>query len=144
MLSDGDTGPGTKGPGYVYAGDNLLVNAGNYGIDVSTGHDITINANYVYGDNNNFYNTSTNTFGPGRIGINTFNVYSSSCSNITVTGNTVYFLSSLTGNDSVDNYGLDTGACNPTFQSNNIGYSKGQTFTFPSINAPRPSCKSIS
>ena len=31
MLSDGDTGAGTSGPGYVNAHDNLLVNAGNYG-----------------------------------------------------------------------------------------------------------------
>ncbi len=138
MLTDGDMGPGTSGPGYVLAQDNFLLNAGNYGIDVSTGHDITINDNYVYGDNYNFYNPANDTYGPGRIGINTFNVYSSSCSNITVTNNTVFFLSSING--SVLNYGLNTNACHPTFQSNNIGYSIGQPFQFPSIYTPRPSC----
>ncbi|MES2217983.1 MAG: right-handed parallel beta-helix repeat-containing protein [Pseudomonadota bacterium] len=142
MLTDGDTGPGTSGPGYVFAHDNLLVNAGNYGIDVSTGHDITIDGNYVYGDNNNFFNPSNNTFGPGRIGINTFNVYASSCTNITVTNNTVYFLSSLTGNDTTADYGL-AAQCVPTNQSNNIGYTVGQSFTFPSITTPRPSCAAL-
>jgi hypothetical protein len=140
LLSDGDTGPGTMGPGYVYAGDNYVVNPGGYGIDVSTGHDIKIDSNHVYGNNNNFYTQSSSSYGPGRIGINTFNVYSSSCSNITVTNNTVYYLSSLNGNGSTVNYGLDTGACNPTTQANNVGYNVGDNFTYPSFDLPTSSC----
>jgi parallel beta-helix repeat protein len=139
MLSDGDTGPGTTGPGYVYAHDNLLINPGNYGMDVSTGHDITIDDNYVYGDNYNFYSTTNKTFGPGRLGINTFNVYSSNCTNMTVTNNTAYYLSSLTRDGSPVNYGLGA-ECSPTTQSNNVGYNEGQAFQFPSFYETRPSC----
>jgi hypothetical protein len=141
LLTDGDTGSGTNGPGYVIASDNLVMNPGGYGIDVSTGHDINIVGNYVYGDNHNFYNTSTQTYGPGRIGINTFNVYWSSCSNINVQGNFVYYLSSL--NNSVLDYGLDTNACSNTTQSDNTSYSQGQTFAFPSFDMPRPSCATM-
>ena len=141
LLTDGDTGSGTNGPGYVYASDNLIMNPGGYGIDVSTGHDIAIVGNYVYGDNHNFYNTSTQTYGPGRIGINTFNVYYSSCSNINVQGNFVYYLSSL--NNSVLDYGLDTNACSNTTQSDNTSYTQGQTLSFPSFDIPRPSCATM-
>jgi hypothetical protein len=139
MLSDGDTGAGTTGPGFVYAGFNFLLNAGNYGIDVSTGHDITIDQNFVYGDLFNFFNTSPGTYGPGRIGINTFNVYSSSCTNMTVTNNSVFFLSSLTGNNTVANYGLSS-QCVPTTQSNNTSWAQLQPFQFPSFYTPRPNC----
>jgi hypothetical protein len=139
MLTDGDTGSGTTGPGYVYAGYNYLLNAGNYGIDVSTGHDVTIDQNFVYADLYDFYNTSNNTYGPGRIGINTFNVYSSSCTNMTVTNNTVFFLSSLTGNNTVANYGLSS-QCAPTTQSNNTSWAQLQPFQFPSFYTPRPNC----
>ncbi|MES2219068.1 MAG: right-handed parallel beta-helix repeat-containing protein [Pseudomonadota bacterium] len=136
MLTDGDTGAGTTGPGYVYAGDNYLLNPGNYGIHVSTGHDVTIDNNFIYSDNYDFYDTSNNTYGPGRTGLSTFNVYSESCTNITVTNNTAFFLSSYGG---VNNFTFhDT--CSPVTQSNNIGYSQNQPFQFPSIYTPRSSC----
>jgi hypothetical protein len=141
LLSDGDSGAGSSGPGFVVADDNLVMNPGGYGIDVSTGHDITINGNYVYGDAQNEYFQATSSYGPGRIGINTFNVYSSACFNITVTNNFAFYVSSLNG--SVANYGLDTDACNPTFQNNNTGYNIGDSFQFPSFYTQRPSCAKL-
>ena len=139
LLTDGDMGPGTAGPGFVNASDNLVINPGGYGIDVSTGHDITINGNFVFGDDHNFY--SNGTYGPGRIGINTFNVYSSNCANITVTGNLVYYLSNLTG--SVDDIGLDIKACSPTNEAGNVSYTPADTVVIPAFDVPRPSCASL-
>jgi hypothetical protein len=136
MLTDGDTGAGTTGPGYVYAGDNYLLNPGNYGIHVSTGHDVTIDSNFIYSDNYDFYNPTNNTYGPGQTGISTFDVYSEPCTNISVTNNTVFFLSSYGGVNNIVVYST----CSPATQSNNIGYLQNQPFQFPSFNVPRSSC----
>jgi hypothetical protein len=142
LLTDGNEGTGTTGPGYVTASDNLLINPGGFGIAVTTGHDVSITGNYVYGDTHNVYNAATQTYGPGRIGINTFNVYQSSCTNISATNNTVYYISSLNNTGATADYGFAT-SCSPTTENNNTAYAVGDTFDFPSITMPRPSCSTL-
>ncbi len=76
---------GDDGGAYVTAQDNILVDPGQYGMAVASGHDIQLLNNQIFGREQSFTN----------VGIYAYDLYQSSgltCSNVTVSGNQVNFI----------------------------------------------------
>ena len=79
--SGGGIMTGDNGGSYVVVQDNILVNPGQYGIAVASGHDITIQNNKVFSEKLAFSN----------VGIYAFNQYPSACGTITIANNSINF-----------------------------------------------------
>ncbi len=93
-LRDGGPSPsgsgimvGDAGGGHIAVTDNLLINPGQAGIGVASGHDIIVSGNVVYSDPVEWSN----------VGIYVWNQYGSECERITVAGNNVQWLHATTG-----------------------------------------------
>ncbi|MCC7250772.1 right-handed parallel beta-helix repeat-containing protein [Hyphomicrobium sp.] len=94
---------GDSGGSYQVATRNVLVDPGQYGIAVSSGHDLSILDNVVYARRQPFTN----------VGIYTWNQYDPKCHSIRVEGNEVKWISK-------------TGAPNPFWDGENCGVIKGE------------------
>jgi hypothetical protein len=115
---------GDDGGAYITARRNVLVDPGQYGIAVSGGNHMQVSDNWVYGRRQPFTN----------VGIYVWNQHSSSCNNITVSGNGVKWTNS-------------SGRSNPFWDGGNCGTIAGvSTNDFnapigPSIEyLPAPEC----
>ena len=78
---------GDNGGSFIVVEDNLLINPGQAGIGVASGHDITVARNVVYSDPVAWSN----------VGIYVWNQYSAECLGITVSENRVQWLHPSTG-----------------------------------------------
>ena len=121
--SGGGIMTGDMGGSYVLVQDNILVNPGQYGITISSGHDITIKNNKIYSDKLPFSN----------IGLSAYKQYSTvdTYSN-TILNNEVNF----TNKDGVLNNMWNAGNCGPiTGWSSNVYNSNLNSSILPaSIN----------
>lgn len=99
--SGGGIMTGDAGGSYVNVADNILVNPGQYGIAIASGHHITIKNNKVYGKRQSFTN----------VGIYVFKQYPTECNTDSVFGNKVNFIHN-TG--SLNNYYNDNSCGNVT------------------------------
>ncbi len=79
--SGGGIMTGDNGGSYVTVQNNILVNPGQYGIAISSGHHISIKNNQVYSEKQFFTN----------VGLYAYNQYPSDCSSDTIMNNTVNF-----------------------------------------------------
>jgi parallel beta-helix repeat protein len=82
--SGGGIMAGDNGGSHVIVKDNILVDPGQYGISVSSGTDISVTNNKIFGKQQSFTN----------VGIFCWNQTSTPCSSITVMNNQVNFTSS--------------------------------------------------
>lgn len=79
--SGGGIMSGDMGGSYVLVKDNILVNPGQYGLTVASGHDITITNNKIYSQKLPFSN----------IGLSAYKQYNIPTYNITISNNAVNF-----------------------------------------------------
>lgn len=96
--SGGGIMAGDGGGSYITVEDNILVNPGQYGIAISSGTNIKLLNNKVFGRMQYFTN----------VGIYVWNQYSTECSNNEVRGNSVYFIN-------------NNGQSNPKWNAGNCG-----------------------
>jgi len=97
--SGGGIMSGDLGGSYVLVQDNILVNPGQYGLTVSSGHDINISNNKIYSAKLPFSN----------IGLSAYKQYDISTYNITISNNAVNF----TNKDGVLNDMWNANNCGP-------------------------------
>jgi len=95
--SGGGIMAGDMGGSYILIKDNILVNPGQYGITVSSGNDITITGNKIFGQQLPFNN----------IGLSAFKQYNINTYNITISNNEVNY----TNNNGVLNNMWNAGNC---------------------------------
>ncbi len=88
---------GDNGGSYCVVKDNILVDPGQYGIGVSSGTNIEVSNNKVFGSQQTYTN----------VGIYVWNQYNTSCGTITVQNNQVNW----TNKDGVSNGGWNNGNC---------------------------------
>jgi hypothetical protein len=95
--SGGGIMAGDMGGSFILIKDNILVNPGQYGITVSSGNDITITGNKIFGQQLPFSN----------IGLSAYKQYNINTYNITISNNEVNF----TNNNGVLNNMWNAGNC---------------------------------
>jgi hypothetical protein len=100
--SGGGIMSGDNGGSYILVQDNILVNPGQYGLTVSSGHDINISNNKIYSAKLSFSN----------IGLSAYRQYEISTYNITISNNAV-------------NYTNNNGVLNDMWNANNCGTVAG-------------------
>lgn len=100
--SGGGIMSGDNGGSYILVQDNILVNPGQYGLTVSSGHDINISNNKIYSAKLPFSN----------IGLSAYRQYEISTYNITISNNAV-------------NYTNNNGVLNDMWNANNCGTVAG-------------------
>jgi hypothetical protein len=109
--SGGGIMSGDLGGSYVLVQDNILVNPGQYGLTVSSGHDINISNNKIYSAKLPFSN----------IGLSAYKQYDISTYNITISNNAVNF----TNKD---------GVLNDMWNANNCGTVVGWSTNYHDSN----------
>ncbi len=109
--SGGGIMSGDLGGSYVLVQDNILVNPGQYGLTVSSGHDINISNNKIYSAKLAFSN----------IGLSAYKQYDISTYNITISNNAVNF----TNKD---------GVLNDMWNANNCGTVVGWSTNYHDSN----------
>lgn len=109
--SGGGIMSGDLGGSYVLVKDNILVNPGQYGLTVSSGHDIEISNNKIYSTKLPFSN----------VGLSAYKQYDISTYNITISNNAVNF----TNKD---------GVLNDMWNANNCGTVVGWSTNFHDSN----------
>jgi len=109
--SGGGIMSGDLGGSYVLVQDNILVNPGQYGLTVSSGHDINISNNKIYSAKLAFSN----------IGLSAYKQYDISTYNITISNNAVNF----TNKD---------GVLNDMWNANNCGTVTGWSTNYHDSN----------
>jgi hypothetical protein len=109
--SGGGIMSGDLGGSYVLVQDNILVNPGQYGLTVSSGHDINISNNKIYSAKLPFSN----------IGLSAYKQYDISTYNITISNNAVNF----TNKD---------GVLNDMWNANNCGTVAGWSTNYHDSN----------
>lgn len=109
--SGGGIMSGDLGGSYVLVQDNILVNPGQYGLTVSSGHDINISNNKIYSAKLAFSN----------IGLSAYKQYDISTYNITISNNAVNF----TNKD---------GILNDMWNANNCGTVTGWSTNYHDSN----------
>jgi len=109
--SGGGIMSGDLGGSYVLVQDNILVNPGQYGLTVSSGHDINISNNKIYSAQLPFSN----------IGLSAYKQYDISTYNITISNNAVNF----TNKD---------GVLNDMWNANNCGTVVGWSTNYHDSN----------
>jgi hypothetical protein len=102
---------GDAGGSFQTVKDNILVNPGQQGVSVASGHDISLINNQIYSKAQPFSN----------VGLTVWNQYPGACYGITVQGNSVNFRNSA-------------GQLNPTYTTGNCGIVSG--WDSNSWNAP--------
>lgn len=80
-ISGGGIMLGDKGGSYILVENNILVDPGQYGIGIASGHHITVSKNKVYGKKQKFTN----------VGIYAWEQYNLDCHDITISNNEVNF-----------------------------------------------------
>ena len=100
--SGGGIMSGDLGGSYVLVQDNILVNPGQYGLTVSSGHDVNISNNKIYSAKLAFSN----------VGLTAYKQYDISTYNITISNNAV-------------NYTNKDGVLNDMWNANNCGTVAG-------------------
>jgi hypothetical protein len=109
--SGGGIMSGDLGGSYVLVQDNILVNPGQYGLTVSSGHDINIRNNKIYSAKLPFSN----------IGLSAYKQYDISTYNITISNNAVNFMNK-------------DGVLNDMWNANNCGTVTGWSSNFHDSN----------
>jgi len=100
--SGGGIMSGDMGGSYIMVKDNILVNPGQYGLTVSSGHDVTITNNKIYSSKLAFSN----------IGLSAYKQYDIPTYNITISNNAVNFTN-------------NAGVVNDMWNANNCGTVTG-------------------
>ena len=100
--SGGGIMSGDMGGSYIMVKDNILVNPGQYGLTVSSGHDVTITNNKIYSAKVPFSN----------IGLSAYKQYDIPTYNITISNNAVNFTN-------------NAGVLNDMWNANNCGTVTG-------------------
>jgi len=109
--SGGGIMSGDLGGSYVLVKNNILVNPGQYGLTVSSGHDIEISNNKIYSAKLPFSN----------VGLSAYKQYNISTYNITISNNAV-------------NYTNKNGVLNDMWNANNCGTVVGWSTNFHDSN----------
>ncbi len=109
--SGGGIMSGDLGGSYVLVQDNILVNPGQYGLTVSSGHDINISNNKIYSAKLPFSN----------VGLTAYKQYDISTYNITISNNAVNFTN-------------NNGVLNDMWNANNCGTVAGWSTNYHDSN----------
>jgi len=109
--SGGGIMSGDNGGSYIQVKDNILVNPGQYGLTVSSGHDIEISNNKIYSEKLSFSN----------IGLSAYKQYDISTYNITISNNAVNFTN-------------NKGVLNDMWNANNCGTVTGWSTNYHDSN----------
>jgi nitrous oxidase accessory protein NosD len=88
---------GDDGGSYITVTDNILVDPGQYGMSVASGHDMMVSGNTVYARQQSFTN----------VGMSVWNQYAPSCYGVTVQNNSIKW----TNSSGVSNGGWNAGNC---------------------------------
>jgi hypothetical protein len=118
---------GDDGGAHAEARANILVDPGQYGIAVASGHDFSILGNLVFARAQPFTN----------VGISVWNQYASACRDVTVLGNRVRW----TGKDGRPNPYWNAGNCGPVKGESDNTLDAPLTAEIASLQEPDCECR---